>query len=229
MSSPNPPPPIQQAILSFSSNIRPQRAPTRISHSSCADNTSRTVVYIALHGVFGGVLITMLLALFAFSSAKRRQTTMFICAVITLVLGLVDSISQSVASVSTCFRSRKSKFLTSHYQFRGILKPFTPFAPSAVVYLGLITSIPVIGVDVLLFCRLLAVFPLSLTRRRTILAVYTLPILLKLCRVGLLIGYGVQFVDDYHHGRALLNGLDTNPIQLRLYMTVWFCQAFDNA
>jgi hypothetical protein len=98
-----------------------------------------------------------------------------------------------------------------------------------VVYLETITTLPLIGVDVLLFCRLLAVFPLSMTSRRTILAVYTLPVLLKFCRVGLLIGYGVQFALDFKHGRANLTGLDTNPVQLRLYEAGWVCTMFDSA
>jgi hypothetical protein len=187
------------------------------------------VVYITLHGIFGGILVTMLIVLLALSSAKSRKSPMFICAVITLVLGLSQSISEIVVSVRLQFFRRPGLTLTVfRHQFHGILKPFTPLMPSVIVYLGVGTMIPLISVDVLLFCRLLAVFPLSTTRPRTILVVYTLPVLFKVCRVGVMIGYGVQFMWDFHHGRAL-NGLDTNPIQLRLYIASWFFQAFDNA
>jgi hypothetical protein len=102
-------------------------------------------------------------------------------------------------------------------------------APSVVVYLEAITPIPLISVDVLLFCRLLVVFPLSVTRWRTILAVYTLPVLLKLGRVGLLIDYAIQFMSDFDHGQANLTGLDANPAPRRLYKAAWFLTTSDNA
>jgi hypothetical protein len=114
-------------------------------------------------------------------------------------------------------------------QCRAIGNPFMHLTPAGAIYLGVMGSLPVLSVDILLFCRVIAVFPPSRTPLRVMLAVYSLPGILKISRIGILVGYGVQTMWDIRHGRANLRSLDTTSKEIKIYAAYWYLTALDNA
>jgi hypothetical protein len=112
-----------------------------------------------------------------------------------------------------------------------ILHPLQPVPASLEVIAGLSNGFTILSVDVILLCRMFAVFPPSVTSKLKLALVFTLPLLFKASRLALLIAYAVQCMPDFrlHPQWIVSQDHDTSATQIRIYQSIWFITLLDHA
>jgi hypothetical protein len=111
-----------------------------------------------------------------------------------------------------------------------ILHPLQPVPASWEVIAGLSNGFTILSVDVILLCRMFAVFPPSVTSKLKLALIFTLPLLFKASRLALLITYVVQYMTDFRlHPQTVSQDHDTSATQIQIYQSIWFITVFDNA
>jgi hypothetical protein len=97
------------------------------------------------------------------------------------------------------------------------------------VTIGALDALTGLGINVILLCRMFAVFPPSRTSRRMLVAVFVVPIILKLYRVATLAVYIVMDMRDFRlHPNTISQPHDSNKNVVRLFDSRLFIAGFDN-
>ncbi|OBZ67917.1 hypothetical protein A0H81_12149 [Grifola frondosa] len=124
-----------------------------------------SVTYLMIGTTSGTILVSMLLALFFFSTRSMRHQPIFLANIIAICFGLTLSL------------------FNGYVEIRALLSPADPIHAATFVAYAVINSIGPILVDSILLIRLFAVFPFTSTPRLRWIGIVSFPILMKIARI----------------------------------------------
>ncbi|EKM52486.1 uncharacterized protein PHACADRAFT_260933 [Phanerochaete carnosa HHB-10118-sp] len=109
-----------------------------------------------------------------------------------------------------------------------LVHPFQIFAQSVFLAFGVVLSFVTWISELVLLLRLVAVFPIQLTGRKTLLAIMAFPVAVKLVRLACLVCYYVQFSEVAPpYGNNVLT-IQDGPANSPFIKVNWTLEIFDN-
>ena len=142
------------------------------------------MVKTGLATIWTGVLLSLMVALFFFSSKDTRHKPIFILNVLSLSLGFLLGIFNANAQVShlMCHSFCEPLANKDVDQIHSMLTPLHPWSSANILGFAILTSCIPWLVEMILVVRLLAVYPYSTTSKRLWFFIFIPLLLLKIAR-----------------------------------------------
>lgn len=168
------------------------------------------VIFLMIGTIFPTLLLVMLGALFYFSTKTTRTRPIFLLNVLDLLLGIATGIWNGYIEINT------------------LVHPFSFFSQSLYLAFGVVLSFVSWISELVLLLRLVAVFPIQLTGRKTLMAILAFPIFVKIVRLACMVCYYVQFSEVAPpYGNNILT-IELGPTHSPYIKVEWTLEIFDN-
>jgi hypothetical protein len=107
-----------------------------------------------------------------------------------------------------------------------VLDPTNPASAGLGILSSFAFGLPIIAVDMVLLCRVVAVVPPSATSKRVLAAVYTFPLLTKVAQCALIVEYAILYYHDIRHGDQHYG---SDKTEVRNNEAAWILNVLENA
>ncbi|KAF9448442.1 hypothetical protein P691DRAFT_800828 [Macrolepiota fuliginosa MF-IS2] len=186
----------------------PPPPPPGLNYISSIQLSLNSILAITPLGV---ILVPMIIILFVFTPSKLRRTPIFILNIFACCSGILEATLNAILEV------------------RQMIYPLEPVSH------GLLTSVVVFSVgspvfvDSILLLRILAFYPISITPKRTLAAIFAFPLIVKCARLAVVVVYVVLFVRKTRNAPSVFTAAESIWERNPLILSEWTLQMLDNA
>lgn len=158
----------------------------------------------------GSVLVPLILTLYFFSTPNSRRHPVFILNILACCSGICEAAINAALEV------------------KQIIYPLEPVSPSLLTAVIAFSTVSPLFIDSILLFRILAFYPPYRTPRRTLIAIFALPLLVKCGRFTAVVMYLHSFTHSSGRLPSILLAAESTWPKNPYIITEWTLQMTDN-